>query len=121
MTMSEYGRSLLGAAIALRTSLERTGNALATPRLADLLETEADLAAALTVLPTGRMEPGADRDRILHELARARQELARCRRLGSLLTDTVTRALGDTADYGPTGLQVADGGDRAIGRLHARG
>jgi hypothetical protein len=120
MTMSEYGRSLLEAAVALRTSLERTGNALATPRLADLLESEADLAAALAVLPKGRAGAGADRGRILHELACARQELARCRRLGASLADTVGRGLSASADYGPNG-QLADGAEHVSGRLHARG
>jgi hypothetical protein len=121
MTMSEYGRSLLGAAIALRTALERTGDALAAPRLATLLETEADLAAALTVLPLGDAELGGDRDRILHELARARHELKRCRRLGSSLDETLSQALGGPGDYGRTGRQVTDPAERTTGSLETRG
>jgi hypothetical protein len=120
MTISEYGRSLLGAAIALRTALEQTGDALATPRVATLLESEAGLAAALAVLPAGHAEFLEDRGRILHELARARQELDRCRRLGTALSDTVTQALGGPGDYGRDGRQVADAADSA-GRLQARG
>src|SRR5512143_4010429 len=120
MTMSEYGRSLLGAAIALRTSLERTGNALSAPRLADLLESEADRAAALTVLPRGDAETGGDRDRVLHELARARQELDRCRRLGASLADTMNQALGDPGDYGRRG-HPGDPVAAAARTLHARG
>lgn len=122
--MSDYGRSLLGAAIALRTALERTGNALATPRLAALLESEAGLAAALAVLPHFDGPSGADRDRVLHELALARNELNRCRCLGTALSSTVREALGDpehACDYGPNGRQVVDAATRPPGRLQTRG
>ena len=119
--MSEYGRGLLAAATALRTALEQTGDALATPRVAALLETEAGLAAALAVLPTGDAGLGGDRQRVLHELALARQELERCRQLGAALSGTINQALGGPADYGRDGRRVADAVDGPAGRLQARG
>ena len=80
--MSDRGRDALGAAMALRTALERTAAALLHPQLDQLLECEAGLAAALAVLPAGIADLGVERERVLRELGQARQELARCRRLG---------------------------------------
>lgn len=116
------GRNLLGAAIALRAALEQTGDALATPRLASLLESEAGLAAALAVLPADA-DFGPHRARILHELALARHELRRCRRLGAALAETVKQTLGGRSgpgDYGPDG-QVAGLAERTAGTLQTRG
>jgi hypothetical protein len=122
MTMSQYGQSLLGAAIALRTALERTGDALATPRLAALLETEAGLAAALAVLPGPNAEFGGTREQVLHELARAREELKRCQRLGDSLSKTLRSVQnpGDSSAYGADGRAATESG-RPSGRLQARG
>jgi len=120
MTIADHGGRLLGAAIALRTALEQTGDVLAAPRVASLLESEAALAAALAVLPGGHADANGDRDRVLRELARARQQLQRCRQLGASLRETISAALG-AGDYGPDGRRVADGGERPAGRLHTRG
>lgn len=123
MTMSDNGRSLLGAAKALRTALEQTGDALAAPRLAALLESEAGLAAALAVLPHGDEQLGGTRDQILHELARARQELTRCQRLGTSLTASVAQALGDcipVSDYRANGRTAEPAPVGAV-RLETRG
>ncbi len=120
---ADNGHNLLGAAIALRTALERTGDALATPRLTALLESEAGLAAALAILPPGNGDLGPDRNRILHELALAREELQRCRRLGTALSETVKHTLGDQAgagDYGPDGQPTALA-ERTLGMLQTRG
>ncbi len=123
MTMSHYGRGLLGAAVALRTALERTADALSAPRLSALLESEAGLAAALAVLPHGDDDFGEARHQILHELARARQELNRCRRLGITFSRTVEHALGDSelaADYGADG-HATEAHVRRLASLHTRG
>jgi hypothetical protein len=121
MTIGDHGGRLLSAAVGLRTALEQTGDALAAPRVATLLESEAALAAALAVLPGDGSEAGSDRDRILRELARARHELQRCRQLGATLHDTIANALGNPADYGADGRRVTDGRERPAGRLQARG
>jgi hypothetical protein len=122
MTISFDGRNLLGAVAALRAALERTGDALATPRVATLLESEAGLAAALAVLSDGDAGLGdADRQRILHELALARQELDRCRHLGARLQDTMTAAMGRPGDYGPDGRRGAAAAGRGGATLQARG
>ncbi len=124
MTMSQYGQSLLGAAIALRTALEHTADALATPRVAALLESEAGLAAALAVLPDADADFGAARQQILHELARARQELSRCQRLGVALSSTLKHTLGETelaADYGADGRRAAEAFTRLTSSLQTRG
>jgi hypothetical protein len=124
MTMSQYGQSLLGAAVALRTALEQTADALATPRLAALLESEAGLAAALAVLPGDDADFGASRQQILHELARARQELSRCERLGHTLSTTLKHSLGQAdlaADYRADGRHAAEAFARPASSLHTRG
>jgi hypothetical protein len=125
MTTVEHGQSLLGAAIALRTALEQSGDAMAAPRLATLLESEAGLAAALAVLPRGPAQLGGAREQILLELARARQELARCRRLGASLSETLQQALAGTdgtAAYGADGRQAAEPCcPITSSRLHTRG
>jgi hypothetical protein len=120
MTIADHGGRLLGAAIALRAALEQTGEALAAPRVASLLESEAGLAAALAVLQGGDANVNGDRDRILRELVRARQQLQRCRQLGTSLHDTISAALG-AGDYGPDGRRLADRGERPAGRLQTRG
>ena len=123
MTTSEHGQSLLGAAVALRTALESAGDAMATPRLAALLESEAGLAAALAILPNGVAALGGAREQILHELARARQELTRCRQLGASLSDKVQQARGAAktgGGYGADGRQF-EPARQTPGTLQARG
>jgi hypothetical protein len=119
--MCEQPQDLLRAVVDLRTALARTGDVLREPSVDALLETELGLAAALAVLPSDASSLGDQRDLILAELAKARAELERCRRLGTALTDTVKVSLvaqRRTGDYGADGLELAGGAQRA---LEARG
>ena len=123
--MSNRGREALGAAIALRIALERTADALSHSRLDKLLESETGLAAALAVLPVGLTDLGAERERVLLELGRAREELARCRRLGGALSGVVAMALGGrgvaTESYGADGRWSGNALTSTAGALEARG
>lgn len=119
--MSEYGRSLLTAATALRAALEHVGDGLAAARLDTLLDSEIALAAALAVLPTGRGEVDLERDHILQELVKARTALTRCRRLGGALSEMVRASLGSQGRIGGYGADGSQYADQAQAALEARG
>ena len=119
--MSEYAQDLFRAVVDLRAALARTGDALREPRVDALLDTELGLAAALAVLPGPGAHIGDQREAILLELAKARAELARCRRLGASLNEAVSISLasqGRSNGYGADGLRQDND---APGALEVRG
>jgi hypothetical protein len=118
---SDRNCSLLAAASSLRAALEQAGDGLASANLGTLLASEIALAAALAVLPTERGEADETRDEVLQELARARNALTRCRRLGGALSEMVRVTMGS---QGRTGAYAANGRQTtayAPGALEARG
>ena len=79
----------LQAALRLRTALEQTAEALASPRLEALLASETALEDALGEFPRLEGLDAAGRALVRAELEQARLALLRCRRLGSALGDFV--------------------------------
>jgi hypothetical protein len=96
------------SAALLRGSLEDAADALGHADLERLLACEMRIHAALTHLSSSQIAP-ASRLRLADEIARARDALGRCRRLGQSLNDFVQLALGVQGlndSYGRSGSAI---------------
>ena len=97
--------STLHVVTRLRTVLETIGDALSSGDHDQLVEAEAELAAALPDPTLGR-RPGDGAARVAREIQSARSALVRARRLGASLADVVRISLhaqGRDPDYGRDG------------------
>ena len=95
---------ILPALVRLRSALEASADALASPTVDGLLAAELAIEGALAELPPLDQAAASDRALARAELERARAALLRCRRLGSALGDFVRlsfEAHGRSSGYGP--------------------
>ena len=94
---------ILPAIVRLRSALEASADALASPTLDGLLAAELAIEGALADLPPLDDAAAPERALARAELDRARAALLRCRRLGSALGDFVRlsfEAHGRSSGYG---------------------
>jgi hypothetical protein len=96
------------AILRLEQALSVAGDALAAAHLAPLLETDAEIAAALESLALTVPDDPADREGLVASIDRARAALMRCRRLGDALGEVTRASLdGVSGPYTRTGLSPA--------------
>ena len=102
--MTEQGARAIAAVARLRTALEQTAAALASPRLEALLDAEMAIELSLADMPPIDLVSAEERQVVRGEIERASGALLRCRRLGMALGDFVRTSLeaqGRGAEYGP--------------------
>jgi hypothetical protein len=108
----------------LRSLLETIGDALVAGDLGPLLESERQLALALTMLSVAELPaslPAATQRAMAEDIRRCRDALARCRRLGWALDQYVATTF-DTAGRAGTYTRAGDAAVVApAGALEARG